>query len=270
MRRTFKGEENQHSFETLGYIMINSFISQEEVAFLRAQYFNLEHDLGQGFHATMHSRDIDYRRRVNELISEIFTPKARLYLDNYRQLVSNYTVKEPGGESFFDFHLDWNMVDETQSRSVTIWCPLEDTNSVNGNLWILESSNTLGNSYRCGPGLCMYFENPKELRNSRFLKKELRMKAGDAIIYDHKLFHGSPANRGDEPRVAINQAMIAEEFTSIHYLSEKKGDVIAAEVDDDFYCRCIIGEQNDVSRIVTHHKLKSSPTPQKLVNKMIK
>jgi ectoine hydroxylase-related dioxygenase (phytanoyl-CoA dioxygenase family) len=49
------------------------------------------------------------------------------------------------------------------------------------------------------------------------LKKALSMKAGDAIIYDHKLFHGSPANLKSTSRLAINLAMIPQETQSLHY-----------------------------------------------------
>ena len=269
MRKTFTDENHQTEFEQNGYILVNNFLDTLEIDDLRNKYLSINNDLGKGFHATMHSNNIDYRRKVTHLISDVFTSKANQYLADYRPLVANYTVKEPGKESFFDFHLDWNMVDETQCRSITIWCALEDTNEKNGNLWILEKSHLLGNSYRCGPGLALYFENRKELKGKRLKRKSLPMKAGDAIIYDHKLFHGSPPNMTDQPRIAINQAMCPNDYTSIHYIADKKGNITALLVDDDYYCRCIINKEDEEGEIYKTFKINFGQTVQKEVNRMI-
>lgn len=269
MRNAFKSEDHQKQFEKYGYIIVHQFLNSDEIEHLRNEYLSINNDLGKGFHATMHSQNINYRRKISEIIGNIFTNKSNLYLDNYKHLVSNFTVKEPGKESFFDFHLDWNMVDETLCRSVTVWCPLEDTNEKNGNLWILESSNQLGNSYRCGPGLALYFENKNELKNKKFKKVSLPMKAGTAIIYDHKLFHGSPPNMTNKPRIAINQAMCPADFPTIHYTSDNKGNIESRIVDEDYYNRCIINRLDSEGSLYKTLKINSNPATQKDINNMI-
>ncbi|MEZ5002389.1 MAG: phytanoyl-CoA dioxygenase family protein [Chitinophagales bacterium] len=269
MRRTFIDDDLQQQFEENGYVLFNSFLSKEEIEQLRTYYFKFENDLGLGFHATMHSNWIEYRENVNDFISNIFKPKADNLLDNYRALVANFTVKEPGNESFFDFHLDWNMVDENKCRSITIWTPLMDTNEQNGNLWILEKSHLLGESFRCGPGLALYFKDMDEVKKNRFRKRRLEMVAGDAIIYDHKLFHGSPPNLTNQPRLAINQAMAPADVPSLHYQEESKKRVAVYEVPDDYYCKCIIGQRINNGKRVGDIRMKKPPIPQKLVNKMI-
>jgi ectoine hydroxylase-related dioxygenase (phytanoyl-CoA dioxygenase family) len=206
---------------------------------------------------------------VHQIISEVFTPKAEVILDQYRPLVSNFTVKEPGADSFFDFHLDWNMVDEAQYRSVTIWCPLTDTNAENGNLWILEASHTLGNSYRCGPGLELFFEEPDAVQRKKFIKKALPMKAGQAIIYDHKLFHGSPPNMSREVRIAINQAMCPKEAPAMHYATVGGGDIMAFEVDDDFFCRVMIDRLDLDKPAKLIHRPHEKGIPQESINALI-
>ena len=133
----------QVQFERDGFVVV-PWLDLAEIEYLRNKYAELKGDLSRGFHATMHSHLPEYRKAVSEAISEIFTPKADRMLKDYVQLVSNYTVKEPGPDSFFDFHLDWSMVDEKKHTSITIWCPLEDVNAQNGNLWMLKGSNHMG------------------------------------------------------------------------------------------------------------------------------
>ena len=267
MRRTFRDDDLQARFERDGYVVVEGFLTADEVQALRDAYFARSHDLGHGFHATMHSRMTDYRRAVSGDIASVFTPKADDLLDDYRQLVSNYTVKEPGPESFFDFHLDWNMVDERASRSVTIWCPLEDTNARNGNLWVLEESHTLPDSYRCGPGLALLFDEAAPFAHRRFKKRALPMRAGDAIIYDHKLFHGSPPNLTDAPRLAINQAMCAADVETVHYRYDPSTREMAVHVvDDDFYHRCLIGDGEAPNEPREVFGMPNDPVEQEVVN----
>ena len=178
-------------------------------------------------------------------------PYADRVLKDYRPLVANYTVKEVGEDSFFDFHLDWNMVDERKSRSVTIWVALDNTDAINGNLWILEQSHRLPTTYRCGPGLRLMAQDNELFNSKKLRKRALPMKAGDAIIYDHKLFHGSPPNLSDSVRIGLNYAMAPREIPAMHYLwSGSPGDlksspampIEAREVEDDFFLSCIIND----------------------------
>jgi hypothetical protein len=247
MRRTFRNIEHQQHFEEKGYIIVDGFLNEIEIIHLRNWYHKNYPDSFNGFHASMHSLDFDYRRGVNHEISKVFYSKADAFLDDYRAVVGNFTVKERGIDSFFDFHLDWSMLDETKARSVTIWVALEDTNSENGNLWILEGSTHLGNTWRCSQGLQLFSDTNINFSFSKYSKKILPMKAGSAIIYDHKLFHGSPPNLNEKPRLAINLALLPKEIPSLHYQFINQ-EILAYEVDDDFYCKCLTHSYMDLSK----------------------
>lgn len=249
MRKVFKNIDNNRLFFIKGYVQVPNFLTKEEIEQIRNVYFEHYKDNFEGFHACMHSTDVAYRRKVHAEISKLFATNTNSLLAEYKPLVGNFTVKEPGLASFFDFHLDWSMLDEKKARSITVWVALEDTNAHNGNLWILENSTHMGHSWRCSPGLHLYAENNKQFLQFRGLKKELPMKAGDAFIYDHKLFHGSPPNLGKEPRLAINLAMIPAESQSLHYHVSDNA-INAHQVDDDFYCRCL-----------THSPMEMNPYP---------
>lgn len=240
MRNTFLDKNHQHAFEQLGYILQEGFLNASEVEKLR-EFYTENKEERTGFHATMHSKNFDLRHKISQFISEVFLPKSSILLDDYRPVVGNFTVKEPGEASFFDFHLDWNMLDERFARSVTIWVALEDTNAKNGNLWILERSNIFPDTYRCGPGLNLLSEDLKHFDHFKFEKKILPMSAGDAIIYDHKLIHGSPPNLSDHARLAINLALLPKEVQALHYFYEN-GSITTYQVPDSFFNECLTHE----------------------------
>ena len=269
MRNTFLDKKHQHAFERLGYILQEGFLSSNEVEKLREFYAENKEER-TGFHATMHSKNFDLRHKISQFISEVFVPKSSILLDDYRAVVGNFTVKEPGEASFFDFHLDWNMLDERFARSVTIWVALEDTNARNGNLWILESSNTFSDTYRCGPGLNLLTEKLEDFEKFHFKKKVLPMRAGDAIIYDHKLIHGSPPNLSDHARLAINLALLPREVQALHYFYEN-GEITTYQVPDSFFNECLTHELMDMGpyKIQSAGKNDIEFVHQKDLNKLI-
>ena len=246
MRNTFINKEHQLEFEENGYILVKSFLDKTAIQDLSEFYENIKEKDVKGFHATMHSLDFKLRKEVTQKIYSFFCKQAGSILDNYRALVGNYTVKEPGRASFFDFHLDWNMLDERKARSITIWVPLVDTSKVNGNLWILEKSHKLNDTYRCGPGLNLFSKNKNEFFTNKFSKIEIPMQAGDAIIYDHKLFHASPPNLSNQKRVAINMAMLPLEIKSVHYFYEND-KINIYEVADGFYNECLTHKRMEMT-----------------------
>ena len=269
-RNIFKETKQETHFKEHGFVLTPGFLNSEEISLLRAWYTQTPNDLGQGFHATTHSKDIDYRRKVTELISKVFQDKIRQILHEYRPVVGTFTVKEPGPKSFFDFHLDWSMVDESQHISITAWVSLEDTTENNGNLWILDRSVHHGNSYRCSPGLHMLVENKDNWGNLKFQKQALAMKAGDAIIYNHKLIHGSPPNLSDQARIAINMVYLPKEAKSVHYTFEDK-KIHAYIVDDDFYHRCLTCEETSMDSFqkINAFDFKESPITREEINGLI-
>jgi len=270
MRKTFRNNIYQNHFEEDGYILIEGFLNNREIHNLVDWYRTNYTDSFEGFHASMHSLDFQYRRKVHQEITQIFFPKADKLLADYRAVVGNFTVKESGHKSFFDFHLDWSMLDENNARSVTIWVALEDTNAENGNLWILEGSTHLGNTWRCSPGLKLYAADDIGFSIKKYTKKVLPMKAGDAIIYDHKLFHGSPPNLSGKSRLAINLTLLPKEISSLHYHVVNE-EILAYEVDDDFYCTCLTHQEMDLSNNTIRNTIcdKYYQMNQNDVNKLI-
>lgn len=270
MRNSFTTLQEEETFLENGYVQYHGFLAKEEVELLKTWYENTPNDLGLGFHATTHSKDLEYRRKVTQVISSVFKKKAAQYLKDYRPIVGTFTVKEVGPDSFFDFHLDWNMIDESKAHSLTIWVSLEDTDESNGNLWVLDKSVHHGNSYRCSPGLHMLVENQSLWETLKFEKKALRMKAGDAIIYSHKLIHGSPANLSKKRRIAINMVYLPQELPSYHYAFEEQ-EIKVYEVDDDFYHRCVTCEETDmqVFPLVDRIRFDKTPIRQHQINALI-
>jgi ectoine hydroxylase-related dioxygenase (phytanoyl-CoA dioxygenase family) len=218
-----------------GYVVISEFLSEDEVGSLLDYYEINPSELRNGFHTTLHSKNAEYRKSVTQRINTTFFPKAEKILLKYRPVFSCFTVKEPDSGSAFDLHLDWSMVDENEFTSITIWVPLVPLTENNGQLYVLKGSNNFEYTIRGGPGLKLWCSDPSRVVAHTYPLERLKLNVGDAVVYDHRLFHGSPPNLSDTRRIAINYSTIPFDARSIHYRFEHNDAVTEHESPVDFY-----------------------------------
>jgi hypothetical protein len=244
MRRVFSDPAHEAMFQRDGAVVVR-LLEEGEVQALREAYHAHIPSVGMGFHATMFSRDVELRTRVDAAVRGMLAPKVLPLLSNYRAVVGNFMMKEHGRrDSEVPVHQDWSFVDEPRLRSLNVWVPLVDTTPENGRLHIFKGSHNFVRVLR-GP----FFPNPyvtlaREIRE-RFLT-ELPLRAGDAVIYDHGLVHASPHNVSGQARLALNLALVPEEAELIHgYLDRTREDgrPEVFRVDESFYLRNIVGER---------------------------
>ena len=254
MRDTFKDPQLQESFDRDGYVVV-PFLDEKEVKHLRSMYDNsLAGEFPNGFHSSMHSKSVEYRRFIDREVQSVFNDNVEKYLDKFKPLVGCFVVKEPDAASGFDFHLDWSMVNEKEHVSLTFWTPLIDTNPQNGNLWVLKGSHKMRDTIRGGPGLFNYFCDDRSVHQCEMVA--LPVQAGTAVVFDHKLWHGAPPNMGDVTRPAINLAMIPDEASSWHYNLAPNNMIDIFEVDADFYNRVMIGCDPECSNKIGSIKIE--------------
>lgn len=245
----FKNPELEKEFNQKGYVTI-PFLSTEEVEELKKMFFdtieqsggpktsgNVDFDSKSeiSYDFTFIDKNIDYKKKVFEIITEKFQPIADKYLNNYKPIIANYIrKKQDGGE--VPMHQNWAFVDEVKYTSVSVWVPLVDSNEENGTLQMVDGSHKKFGQYR-GPMV------PWELRNlsKEIIAKHLtpmNIKAGQGVILDDSIVHYSNINKTPGLRLAIQLIMIPAEANSIHYHLDRELDpnnIHALETNVDFY-----------------------------------
>jgi len=235
--RTFLDAQLEADLERDGFVVI-PFLDQDEVDALAAAYWN---DLGvapgdpnKACISTFHTYDRDYKNRVSETVHTAFGPHLEHYFDRQRVLPANYLTKWPGGMSGFGLHYDLSLVDETQHRSVEVWCALTDTNEDNGQLWIAPGSHKWAPTIR---GIHA-FPSPFSEHDKRIVDRHaipVPLKAGEAIVFNHATLHFSYPNKTETPRLVAIVDLIPEEAQHLHYFGDEDGKVHAYEISDDFW-----------------------------------
>ena len=141
-------------------------------------------------------------------------------------------------------HQDWTYIEETQNhRSYAVWIPLQDLHAENGSLEVLEGSHRSGNQWR-GPGTTCPFQEHEALIREQGMLSAQYLKAGEAIVWDHRLAHASPPNLTNTPRIAVTAIITPKDKQTLHCVvsdeAKSHGHIILT--DTSFYTQYTIGD----------------------------
>ena len=168
--------------------------------------FRLYHDLHQlesaqgGMFYSVYSKDLEYRANVHREIGKIVEPCISKLLKDYKVVLNSFVVKTPGPKSAFYLHQDTTALDEFKYSGLSIWIALQDTGPENGGMNLIPRSHWLSSPYR---GVTMPFPFKKIESTVREYLQPIRLKAGQALIFDQRLIHDSSVNSSKEDRVAV-------------------------------------------------------------------
>jgi hypothetical protein len=229
MRTIFKNRKLQLEYEDKGYVVID-FLNLEEITRLKDIYKELNgQPIQMGFSTSNMSMDADYRKKVSNTITSVFSNSANKYFDRFKIFFGIFTSKQPNQEKgICSMHQDPTYVDETKYQGITIWIPLIDTNETNGALEVIDKSHLLNDWPRSTLPRFPYNDLVPLLLDKYF--KRLDIKAGQAYIGSSKVFHWSPSNMSDEERVAALAWMAEEESQMRCYYQDFKNPGKTMEV----------------------------------------
>lgn len=171
-------------------------------------------DFPEGFYASVHVPDDRLRAGVNALLMATFRPLLNKICRDASLLGGAFINKAPGPRGALPPHQDWNIVDESRHRSFNVWVPLVDTHAANGAISVLPGSHHWLPTVR-GPNIpCIFRQSHPQLRSAM---KLLPMRAGDVLIYDHRLLHCSDVNRTQAHRPGVVMGLVPTEADLKHY-----------------------------------------------------
>jgi len=265
----------QKELEENGYVVLDRFLSETELQDLRE--FDSTHprpeDITNG--TTINTSDLSYRQQVNQKLTSIVNPKLTPLLPNYRTAFCTwYRKSSNSATNATPLHQDPSLTDETETLSYGIWCPLIDVTPENGCLSVVKGSHHFNSKprpfYPFSP--FPYDSTLASLIQEHYLTP-IPLQAGQAILYDRRLFHGASPNTQNRERVALT-CIIAPQNTQTHFAYRESAESETLElfaVEDDFYNRYIWGEKpqgDGVTLIKTEPYTYDRLTPELIAEKL--
>jgi len=237
MNFTFHKPEHRQQFEEKGYLLVD-LLSPGEVADVLQFYNSMQHNhkTGYGFHVSLDNANPDFVRNINNRITAVMQDKMEQLFGNFRLFSGRFLVKEHNRLGLVTPHQDWSFTDESRSVSATVWIPLQDTAIQNGAIGLIEGSHLAYTGIRATP--LPVFKVPFNDCSAKIFPylKIIDMQAGQALLMNNRLIHGSPPNLSPKPRISIGAEMIAQTAPLYHYyLHPTENTVMQYAIDDNFF-----------------------------------
>lgn len=230
MRKYFKNSLLDEKLKEDGFVIV-PFLNEDELNMLLNTFKTIPKSDIRSFYATSHQTDIDFRKKMSELIKDKISRSLNEYMIDMDLLGGSYIAKPPQYNHVLQPHQDWNIVDESKFRSFNIWIPLVDLNQENGAIMVMPGSHKWIDSYRHSSIPCAFSEVHHILLKNM---QTLYLKAGEALIYDHALIHASHENRSNEVRVACASGIKPKEAVMLFYWNNN-GTIEEYESHADFF-----------------------------------
>lgn len=216
----FHNPELTERLATDGYATFD-LLNELDIQALKTIFSDNHASTPEGFYATTHLEDKAKRKALSDQAMSILTVPIEAQFENIHLLGGAFISKAPGEKGTLPLHQDWNLVDEKHARSYNLWIPLVDVNEVNGAMRILVGSHSKQETFR-GPNVppVLYPISSEVVQHM----VSLNMKAGEAVLYDHALWHSSPQNQTSELRLAFVLGVVPKEAELKYY--QQNGDMV--------------------------------------------
>ena len=214
----FLDKEKSEHLKTEGYAVFD-LLDDKTIVELTELFHAYHEKKPEGFYATTHLDNKLKRKEISDNLHDLLLSKIEVNFENLNLLGGAFISKSPGQKGILPLHQDWNLVDESQARSYNLWIPLVDVNEENGAMRLLSQSHNKQTTFR-GPNVApILYQISKEVDKHMF---SLNMKKGQAVLYDHALWHSSPENQTDQLRLALEMGALPERGNEILSSSGRK------------------------------------------------
>lgn len=213
-----------------GYVIF-PLLDKNAIESLTNYYNNFQKDELNHFYSSTHSPDFEFRKKSSDFIKKTISSLLPTILKDYKLLGGAFVVKPGNGKGILQAHQDWNLVDETKARSYNLWIPLIDVNEENGAVFVLAKSHSKIQTIR-GPQIASAFKQIEQ-ELWKYLTP-LPMKAGEALLYDHALLHGSPPNKTISARLGIVIGIVKKDI-DLQIYGEINGNINSYVCDENFF-----------------------------------
>lgn len=215
---------------------ILDFISEEKVCELLA-FYHAEHSLKSekgGMFYSVYSKDLAYREKTHQHIYQVIKPAIDLLFKDYNNVINAFVVKASGPNSSFYLHQDTTALDEFKYSPLSIWIALQDTDATNGAVNIIPKTHWLFSPYR---GVTIPFPFSKIQEAMKPYLMTIKLKAGQALVFDNRLVHNSSVNHSGKDRLAIVSGIFPKEasFITCYKDQSDQGNKIEMHAHDQDY-----------------------------------
>lgn len=226
-----------------GYVVINNIFPKNVICELTENYYKIkklkDFKPTNYFINSVSFNSSEIRSQIYHAVNDMVKPYLAniLKIQEIRFPISvGYCINPANSISGSRMHQDPSLVDETIGNSLVVWISLCDMDTKNGCFHAIPKSHLFGNTYRSNFNMKWAFESYIDIIDH--YKIPIPTKAGDVVIFDPALIHGSSINTSNSDRIAIQMSAIPLEMKLINAVEHKTifgKYAILYEIDEDYF-----------------------------------
>lgn len=230
-------EHCEEALQTQGYVNAGR-IPLEDLNALRTSTERLKKginnwDSGGEFFALFNA-SYELKMRSNQIIREQLHPCLSDIFDQDQVDIYpvSHLIKPFGRKGHFSCHQDSSIVYEPENSAYNIWVPLKNVNRLNGRLWVLPGSHIF--PYYDRPFGTHPFKTDKIQKELWEKMIPVDVKAGEILIFNRAVLHGSYQNYLPWPRIVLESVMVNKNAQLIQVHEDRntpEGKLLLFEVD---------------------------------------
>lgn len=197
-----KNSETEKTINDRGYEVIN-FLTEKEISTIKAIFddFFPDRKKFKGRYNSMDNLSMEDRIKAHQFIQQIVKSRLNFFFKDYECPISILYSKRNDAVDDTDWHTDPFFVPNPHFNAIYgLWCPLLDIGKDNGVLQVIPYSHRLSNKLN-SPNFKWSLADKRRKLDKYAAVQDL--KAGQAILYDARLIHGSAPNISDIERDCI-------------------------------------------------------------------
>lgn len=238
----FRDVNISQELESQGYVLIDCFdcvqidncytsIKDEFEELKKVISQNNNNHINVDFHSTFLDHHKPYKEIIYNHISSLIKENLSETLIPFKIIQANLFNKSRGKGNIVP-HQNLTTVDETLYSSYSIWVPLNETNELNGTIYIAPKSHRKFEKYRNHNKHWAPLYASCDISDYRMIP--INVKKGQALIFNDSLVHASPINTSDDHRIVFHALLTSKDADTIYCsFSPERVDLI--KVSDDFW-----------------------------------
>lgn len=254
----FLSVSDHEHFLTHGWCRLNNVISQDEIESFMEAFNAITHC--EGFELTEQFLNTGclHNPRIRSLTQEAIDRNVQTILPRMFDMDKvdfrtggAFVVKPAHENSSLAAHQDSSFIDEEKDYSLFMWIPFCDVTLENGPIRVLSGSHLWGNTQRG-------FSVPWNLsRHVPLLERHMvpvTANAGDVLIFDPALVHGSSTNLSTRTRHAITITVVRKNPRLIYFYKDSAMPLDIIErfhVDETFFREYDFASRPDSTRFTS-------------------
>ena len=243
LRTRFKDFATEQSFERDGYVVIRNIVPKKDVIQM-LDLFNKHYKAPEkkvvAWNTTV-MLDEEEKNHISAELMKNLAPALNKHIEDYLQPFA-YFLTKPAEKTATNIpmHRDASAVDEKESEYLIFWMPLIDLSKGNGCLYIMPGSNKL---FLYELPFAVDWPYKHLLQDLEAYKIDLKLSAGDAVIFSGKTLHGSYPNVSGSPRPVVCCGLVNQATQLLYYYYNRGNNTVETyDVDPDFFLRSDFSE----------------------------